>query len=220
MSYFLWPRELQHTGFPALHHLLECAQTHVHWLTQWCHPTISSSSSPAINPSQNQIISSGVGSLHQVAKVLEFQLQHQSFQWIFRDDFLWDWLLWSPCSPRDSQESSPTPHLESINSLALSLLYGPTLTFIHDYWKNCRFDYMDLCEKKVMSLLFNMLSKFVIAFLSRSKHLLISWLAVTIHSDFGAQDNKVCHCFHCFPICLPWSDGTGWHHLSFLNVEI
>ena len=50
-----------------------------------------------------------VSSFHQVAKVLELQLQHQSFQWMFRVDFLLDWLVWSPCSPRDSQESSPTP---------------------------------------------------------------------------------------------------------------
>ena len=55
---------------------------------------------------------------------------------------------------------------------------------------------------KVMSLLFNMLSRFVTAFLPRSKHLLISLAAVTICSDFGAQGNKVCHCFHCSPsIC-------------------
>ena len=44
--------------------------------------------------------------------------------------------------------------------------------------------------------------------------------AVTIHSDFGAQENKVFHCFHCFPTCLPWSDGTRCHVLSFLNVEV
>ena len=57
----------------------------------------------------------------------------------------------------------------------LSLLYGPTLTFIHDYWKNHNFDYMDFVGK-VMSLLFNTLSRCVITFLPRSKHLLISWL--------------------------------------------
>ena len=55
---------------------------------------------------------------------------------------------------------------------------------------------------KLMSQLFNMLSRLVIAFLPRSKHLLIS-CAVTICSNFGAQENKVCHCSHCFPICLP-----------------
>ena len=43
--------------------------------------------------------------------------------------------------------------------------------------------------------------------------------SVTIHSDFGAQENKMCHCFHCFPIYLPWSDRTGCHGVSFLNVE-
>ena len=71
---------------------------------------------------------------------------------------------------------------------------------------------------KGISLLFNMLSRFVIAFLPRSKHL--NFMAtVTICSDFGAQENKVCHCFHWFPIYLPWSDGTRCHDLSFLNVE-
>ena len=55
---------------------------------------------------------------------------------------------------------------------------------------------------KIMSLLFNMLSRLFIAFLPRSKHLLISWPAVTICSDFGVQENKVYHCFHCFPIYL------------------
>ena len=73
---------------------------------------------------------------------------------------------------------------------------------------------------KIMSLLFNRLSRLVITFLPRSKHLLISWLPVTIYSDFGAQKNKVCHCFHCFSIFLPWSDGPGCQDLCFLNVEL
>ena len=75
---------------------------------------------------------------------------------------------------------------------------------------------------KVMSLLLNMLSRLVMTFFPRSKHLLISWLhhEITIRSDFGAQKNKVSHCFHCFPIYLPWSDGTGCHDLSVLNVEL
>ena len=64
---------------------------------------------------------------------------------------------------------------KNINSLVLSLLYGPAFTSIHDYWKNHSFYYMDLCQQ-VMSLLFNMLSWFVIVFLPRSKRLLISWL--------------------------------------------
>ena len=88
---------------------------------------------------------------------------------------LHSWLVWSPCCPRDSQESSPAPSFESINSWALSLPYGPTLAFIHDYWKNYSFDYMDLLGK-IISLFLNMLSMIVIAFLPRSKHLFISWL--------------------------------------------
>ena len=71
---------------------------------------------------------------------------------------------------------------------------------------------------KGMSLLFNMLSRLVIAFLPRSKHLNFMAL-VTICSDFGAQENKFFHCFHCFSIYLPWSDGTRCYDLSFLNVE-
>ena len=72
---------------------------------------------------------------------------------------------------------------------------------------------------KVISLLFNVLSRLAITFLPRTKHLLISWLQFTICSDFGAPQNKVWHCFHCFPIYFPWSDGTRFHDLSFLNVE-
>ena len=72
--------------------------------------------------------------------------------------------------------------------------------------------------RQMMSLLFNTLSRLVIAFLPRSKRLLISWLQSPSSSDFGAQE-KVCHCFHCFPTCLPWSDGARCHDPSFLNVE-
>ena len=69
------------------------------------------------------------------------------FQWIFRTDFLYDWLVWSPCSSRGSQESFLGPQFKSIISSVLSLLYGPTLTSIHDYWKNHSFDYMGLCRQ-------------------------------------------------------------------------
>ena len=90
-----------------------------------------------------------------------------------RTDLLQDGLVRSPCSPRGSQESPPTPQFKSINSLALTLLYSPTLTSIHDYWKNHSFD---CTVGKAMSLIFNTLFRFVIAFLPRSKCLLISWL--------------------------------------------
>ena len=83
----------------------------VHWVgdaIQPSHPLLSPSP-PAFNHSQHQRLFQWISSSHQVAKALELQLQPQSFQWIFRIDFLYDWLVWSPCCPRDSQESSPTP---------------------------------------------------------------------------------------------------------------
>ena len=72
---------------------------------------------------------------------------------------------------------------------------------------------------KVMSLLFNVLSRLLIAFLLRSKCLLIWWLQSPSAVILEPPKNKVCHCFHCFPIYLPWSDGTGCHDLSFRYVE-
>ena len=72
---------------------------------------------------------------------------------------------------------------------------------------------------KVISLLFNMLSRLVMTFLLRSKHLLISWLQSPSAVIFGAPKSKVCQFFHCFPIYLLWSDGTRCHDLSFLNIE-
>ena len=70
---------------------------------------------------------------------------------------------------------------------------------------------------RIMSMLFHTVSRFAIAFLLRSKCLNFM-AAVIVRSDFGAQENKVCHCFHCLPLYLPWSDGTGYRDHSFLNV--
>ena len=131
------PTNCSMPGFRVLHYLPEFALTHVHWVSDAILPPhpLSSLSPLSLNLSQHQGLFQWVRSSLQVAKVLEFQLQHQSFQGIFRIDFLWDWLVWSPCSLRDSQESSPTPQFKSISSLALSFLYSPTLTFIYDYRK-------------------------------------------------------------------------------------
>ena len=157
---------------PGFHYQLpELAQIHVRRVgdvSQPSHP-LSSPSSPVFSLSQHQGLLQWISSLHQVVKALELQLQHQSFQWIFRADFLEDWLLWSPCNPRDSQESSPIPQFKSINSSVLIFLYSPTLTSIHEkpYGKTValtRWTFVD----KVMSVFFNMLSRLVIAFLPRS----------------------------------------------------
>ena len=138
------------SGFLVLHCLLEFAQTHVHWVgdtIQTSYPLLSPSP-PASNLSQYQglFIMSGL-----------FQSGGQSFgasasAWVFQMNiqgwFLYNWLLWSPFSPRNSQESSPTLQFESSNSLTLTFLYGPTLTSIHDHWKNHSYDYMDPLSTK------------------------------------------------------------------------
>ena len=87
-----------------------------------------------------------------------------SVQWIFRVDFLWDWFIWSPCCPRDSQECSPTSQSRNINYLMLSLLY---VQLSHDWWKNHSFDYVDLCWQSLF-------------FLVRSYLKLLSFLATNV----------------------------------------
>ena len=106
----LWPHGLQHAKLfcPPLS-LRVCSNScPLHW---WCHLTISSSATPfppALSLSQHQGLFQWVSSLHQVAKVLEFQLQHQSFQRIFKAEFILDWLVCSPCSPKESWVFSRT----------------------------------------------------------------------------------------------------------------
>ena len=127
-------------GFPVHHQHLELAQAHVRWVgdaIQTSHP-LSLPYPPAFNLSlaagslpMNQFFASSGQSTGVSASVLPMNIQH----W-----FPLELTDWSPCHPRDSQESSPTPQLKSINSLALSFLYSPTLTSIHDYWKNRSFD--------------------------------------------------------------------------------
>ena len=105
-----------------------------------------------------------------------------------------DWL--DLLAVQGTQESSPTPQFKSINSLVLSFHCSPTLTSIHDYWKNHALTRHTFVGK-VMSLLFNMLSRLVIAFLPRSKHLLISWLqspsAVILEPTVSVVSSSICH---------------------------
>ena len=97
-------------GLPVHHHLPEFTQTHIHWVGDAIQPSHPRSSPfpPAPNPSQHHSLSQWVNSSHEVAKVLEFQLYHNSFQRTPRADLLQNGLVGSPCSPRDSQEFSNT----------------------------------------------------------------------------------------------------------------
>ena len=126
MSDSLQPHGLQHTRFPfrplsSRVHSRSCPLSH------WYYPTISSSVIPFSSCLQSFPESGSfkwVSSSHQVATVSEFHLQLQSFQWIFRVDFLLDWLIWSLCCPRDSQESSPAPQVSAIMTFQVYLAYG------------------------------------------------------------------------------------------------
>ena len=162
----LWdPMDCSIPGFPVLHCLPDFAQPHVHWVKDANQPSqpLSSPSLPALNLSQHQSLFQWVGFSHQVPKVLELQLQHQSLWWISRIDFLSDWLVWSPCSPRDSQESSPTPQFKSIDSSVLSLLMVECSRLYMTTGKTISLSIRTFISQ-VMSQLTNMLSSFVTAF--------------------------------------------------------
>ena len=170
----LWPCGLQHARPLCSSPSLEvCARSCL--LPQWCHPAILSSNAlfsfcpqsfPAsgalsqlfISDNQNTGISASASDL-----LMSIQ------GWIPLR------LVWSPCCPRDSQESCPAPQFKGINSFALHLLYSPALTTLCDHWEDHCLDLRTFVGK-VMSPLLNTLSRFAIAFLPRSKRLLISWL--------------------------------------------
>ena len=154
------PMNLSTPGLPVYHQLPGFTQTHVHWVSDAIQSShlLSSPSPPALNLSQQQGLFKWVSSLHQVAKVLEFQLQHQSFQWTPRTDLLQNGLVGSPCSPRDSQESSPT-----LQSKASILRHSAFLIhqLSHPYMTTGKTIALSTWTivGKVTSLLFNMLSR-------------------------------------------------------------
>ena len=123
-------------------------------LSRWCHPTISSSVVPFFSCLQSfpasgsflmsQFFVSAGQSIGASASASVLLMDIQGWLPL-------GWTGWISLQSKGSQESYPTPQLKSINSLALSLLYGPTLTSIHDYWKNHSFDYMDLCWQSNVS---------------------------------------------------------------------
>ena len=163
-------------------------------LSQWCHPTISSSVVPFSSHLQSFLASGS------------FQMSQ--------------FLASGGQSTVVSASASVLPmNIQDLFPLGWTAFF--IVQLLHPYMTTGKTTALTIWTfvSKITSLLFNMLSRFVIAFLPSSKCLLISWFAVTGHSDFGVQEKKACHCFHCFPIYLSWSDGTGCHDLSFLNVE-
>ena len=190
--------------------------------SQWCHPTISSSVVPfsSFNLSQHQglflmseFFTSGGqrAGVSVSASVLPMNIQN-----------------WFPIvltglislQSRGLSKSLPQQHSSKASILRCSAFF--IVQFSHPYMTTgktialTRWTFVG----KVMSLLFNMLSMLVIAFLPRSTHLLLSWLHSPSAVILEPRKIKVSRCFHCFPIDLPWSDGTGFHDFCFLNAEL
>ena len=193
-------------GFPVLH-LPELAQTHVHWVGDAIQPSILCRPLlllPSIFP-RIRVFSSESVLLIRWPKYWEFQLQHQSFQWIFRTHTLYDWLVWSPCNPRDSQESSPMTQFKSIHSLfcfvlffffsihslVLSFLYGLEVQLSHPYMTTGKTIALTMSTfvSKVTSLPFNVLS--VLCLVTQSCPTLYDPPGSSFHRDSPGKNTGV-----------------------------
>ena len=187
--------------------------------SQWCHPAISSSditSPPTPNTSQHQGLFKWAKSSHEVAKALEFQPHiSPSNEHPGLVSFKMDWL--DLLAVQRTLKSLLQHHSSKPSILWCSAFF--TVQLSHPYITTGKtialttWTFVD----KVMSLLLNMLSRLVITFLPRSKHLLISWLQSPSTVVLEPKKIKV---WHCFPIYFPWSDGTGCRDLRSLNVEL
>ena len=187
------PMNCSTPGFPVHHQLPELAQIHVHRAGDAIQP-----SHPAFNLSQHQGLFQWVSSLHQVTKVFGFQLQHQSFQWIFR--IHWFDLL----AVQGTVKSLLQHHSSKASILQCSAFFMVQLS--HPYMTIGKTIALTIWTfvSKAMFLLFKTLCRFVTVILLRSKDLLISWICI----DSGAQENEIWHCFHFFPTYFHWSDET------------
>ena len=195
-------------GFPVHHYLPEFAEIHCHWVSDAIQPScpLSPPFPPAIFPS-----------IRIFSNELSLRISDQSIA------------ASTSVLPVNIQGWFPLGLIGLISFLSkgLSRVFSSITIQKHKFFGSHL--YMTIGKTialtrwtfvgKVMSLLFHMLSGLVITFLPRSKSLFNFATAVTICCDFGEQKYKIWHCFHFFPIYLPWNDGTGCHDLSFYNAE-
>ena len=158
------PMDCSMPGFPVYHQLPKLAQTYVDWVsnaTQPSHPLLPPSP-PAFNRSQHQGIFKSVSSSYQGAKLLEFQLQHQSFQW-----FPLGWTGWISLLSKGLSRVFSNTTVQKHQFFCAQLLYSQAHTSIHDDWKKHSLTRW-IFVGKLMSLLFNTLFRLFITFLPRS----------------------------------------------------
>ena len=216
VSNSLQPNELQHTR-PPCPSPTPGVHPNPYPLSRWCHPTISSSvipfsfcpqSFPASGSfPMSQLFRSDSQSTGVSASTSVLPMNTISFR-----------MDWFDLLPVQGKPKSPLQHHSSKASiLQRSAFFIVQLSHPHMTTGKTialtRWTFVD----KVMSLFFNMLSRLVITFLPRSKCLLISWLQSPSAVILEPPKNKF---WHCFPIYLPWSEGSRCHDLSFLNVEL
>ena len=212
------PRDCSMLGFPVYHEMPEFTQTHVHRVSDTTHPShpLLSPSPPTFSLSQHQSpLNESV--LHiRWPKYWSFSFSISlSNEYSRLISIKIDWLDFL------AVQGTLKSLLQHCSSKHQFFSAQSSLWYNSDIYK-WRLEKTALTIQifigKVMSLLSNMLSRLVIAFIPRSKRLLISWLQSP--SAVILEPKKiVCHCFHCFPIYFPWSDGTRCHDLRFLNVE-
>ena len=208
------PMDLSMPCFPVHHQLLELTQTHVHWVTYAIQP------SHSVNPFFSWLQSFLALGYFPISQF--FASGGQSIGVSASASVL----------PVNTQDWSPLGWTGwiSLQSMGLSRVFSNITIQKHPFfgaqlslWSNSHIHTWPQPSLdgplSAMSLLFNMLSRLVITFLSRSKHLLISWLQ-SPSAVILEPKNKVWHCFCCCPIYMPWSDGPRCHDLRFLNVEV
>ena len=207
-------------GLSVHHQLPEFTQTHVHWVSDAIQPSppLSSPSPPAPNTSQHQGLFQQVNSSNEVAKVLDFHFsispsKEHSGLISFRMDCL------DLFAGQGSLKSLLQHHSSTASIFQCSAFF--TVQLKHPYMTTGKTIALtrQTFVGKVMCLLFNILSRLVITFLPRSKHLLISWLQSPSAVILEPQ-KIVWHCFYCLPIYFPWGDWTRCHDLSCLNVKL
>ena len=214
------PMNCSMPDFPVLHCLTEFAQTQVHWISdaiQSSHPLLCPS--PAFNLSSIRVFSNELAFLIRWPKYWSFSFSiSPSNEYSGLISLRMDWFVLLAVQGTLKSLLQHHTQFKGINSLVLSLLYGP---LSHSYMTTGKIIALNIWVfiSRGMFLFFNMLSMFVTAFLPRSKHILILLLCSLSAVIFGAQENKIYHCLHFFPFFMPWSDGSRYRDLSFLNAE-
>ena len=188
-------------------------------LSQWCYPTISFFADPFSFCIQSFpvlgyfpmscVFTSGGQSIGASISLSVLPMNIQSWFTLGLTGLVFQ-------SKGSSRVFSSNHSLKASVSSVLTLLYDSTLTCINDYWKKTSWTIQTFVGK-VISLLLDMPSWFVIAFFSKEQLSFNFMAAVTIYSDFGSKENKICHCFHFFPIYFPWNSHTRCHDLSFFE---